>query len=122
MKRRLYLDEEIDILKSNIFIRDVKYKREIVYDPIFKLWTLFMRLECPELTAREIFEKAGINTNILHRNLPKKRINDWMYAYKRFGVKYFIPEDTAYTITDKFKQELISLVLGKLEANERNTL
>lgn len=53
MKRRIYTDEEIKVLKSNIFITDINYKRELVYDPIFKLWTIFMRLECPELTAKE---------------------------------------------------------------------
>ena len=47
MKRRIYTDDEIKILKSNIFIQDINYKRELVYDPIFKLWTIFMRLECP---------------------------------------------------------------------------
>ena len=81
MKRRIYTDEEIKILKSNIFITDINYKRELVYDPIFKLWTIFMRLECPELTAKEIFERAGINTTILHPDLPRKRIKFCGGAY-----------------------------------------
>ena len=32
MKRRIYTDEEIKVLKSNIFITDINYKRELVYD------------------------------------------------------------------------------------------
>ena len=121
MKRRIYTDEEIKILKKSIFIKDVKYKRELVYDPIFKLWTVFMKMECPELTASEIFLKAGIDINILHRDLPKDRISDWMYAYNKFGVEYFIPENLPYKITDTFKKRILNVVLEKLESHEKNT-
>lgn len=121
MKRRIYTDDEIKILKSNIFIRDVKYKREIVYDPIFKLWSIFMRLERPDLTAKEIFERAGMNTSILHPDLPRRRINRWFFNYKKFGTEYFIPENTAYTVTDKFKQQVLKIVLEKLEEHEKNS-
>ena len=121
MKRRIYTDEEIKILKSNIFITDINYKRELVYDPIFKLWTIFMRLECPELTAKEIFERAGINTTILHPDLPRKRIKFWIYNYKKFGVKCFIPEDQPYTVNDKFKKQIFDIVLRRLEQDERSS-
>lgn len=121
MKRRIYTDEEIKILKSNIFITDINYKRELVYDPIFKLWTIFMRLECPELTAKEIFERAGINTTILHPDLPRKRIKFWIYNYKKFGVKYFIPVDEPYTLNDKFKKQILDIVLRRLEQDERSS-
>lgn len=121
MKRRIYTDDEIKILKSNIFIQDINYKRELVYDPIFKLWTIFMRLECPELTAKEIFERAGINTTILHPDLPRKRIKFWIYNYKKFGVKYFIPEDQPYTVNDKFKKQILDIVLRRLEQDERSS-
>ena len=121
MKRRIYTDDEIKILKSNIFIQDINYKRELVYDPIFKLWTIFMRLECLELTAKEIFERAGINTTILHPDLPRKRIKFWIYNYKKFGVKYFIPEDQPYTVNDKFKKQIFDIVLRRLEQDERSS-
>ena len=121
MKRRIYTDDEIKILKSNIFIQDINYKRELVYDPIFKLWTIFMRLECPELTAKEIFERAGINTTILHPDLPRKRIKFWIYNYKKFGVKYYIPEDQPYTVNDKFKKQIFDIVLRRLEQDERSS-
>ena len=121
MKRRIYTDDEIKILKSNIFIQDINYKRELVYDPIYKLWTIFMRLECPELTAKDIFERAGINTTILHPDLPRKRIKFWIYNYKKFGVKYFIPEDQPYTVNDKFKKQIFDIVLRRLEQDERSS-
>lgn len=114
MKRRIYTDEEIKILKQNIFINDVLYKRQLVYDPIFKLWTIFMRLEKPELTAREIFKRAGINIVILHHDLPRRRISEWLTNYKKFGIGYFIPIDEPYTISDNFKKMLLDKILEKL--------
>ena len=54
MKVRLYTDEEINKLNNSIFVRSVKYKREIEYDPLFKLWTIVMKHDLPELSAREI--------------------------------------------------------------------
>ena len=121
MKRRIYTDDEIKILKSNIFIQDINYKRELVYDRICKLWTIVMRVECPELTAKEIFERAGINTTILHPDLPRKRIKFWIYNYKKFGVKYVIPEDQPYTVNDKFKKQIFDIVLRRLEQDERSS-
>ena len=121
MKRRIYTDDEIKILKNNIFILDVKYKRELVYDPIFKLWTIFMRLECPELTASEIFERAGINTKILHPDLPRKRIKFWIYNYKKFGIKYFIPVDESYTVSDNFKKQILDIVLRRLDKDDSDS-
>ena len=58
MKKRIYTDDEIKKLKSCLFVREIKRKCEIDYDPVFKLWTIMMRYEFPELTAREIFARA----------------------------------------------------------------
>lgn len=114
MKRRLYTDEEIKILKKNIFIDDILYKRQIVYDPVFKLWSIFMKLEKPELTAKEIFERAGINTMILHPSLPRNRIKEWLYNYKKFGIEYFISVDEVYTITNSFKKKILNILLERM--------
>ncbi len=118
MKARIYTDEEIEILKKCYFINDVLYKRELVYDPVFKLWTIFMRFECPNLSAREIFDVAGIEVDILNKDIPKDRIHDWMYAYKRYGVKYFFSPNEAYTITDEFKKQLLENILKELKKYE----
>ena len=114
MKRRLYTDDEIKILKENIFIDDVLYKRQLVYDPIFKLWSIFMKLEKPELTAKEIFERAGINTIILHPSLPRNRIKEWLNNYKKFGINYFIPINEPYTISNNFKKKLLDIILERV--------
>ena len=129
MKTRIYTKEELEILKQNIFVLDVKYKREIVYDPIFKLWTIMMRLEHPELTAREIFKLGGFDVAILHNKLPQRRIREWLTNYQKFGVAYFLPVNKPYysikTQTkdkeiqlDSMKEQLLKFILGKL--NEKN--
>lgn len=132
MKVRVYTDEEISILRKNIFVRDVKYKREISYDPVFKLWCIMMRLEFPELSAREIFSRGSFDVNILHKKLPQRRIKDWLDNYKKFGIKYFLPENESYStikksknnlpITyDSMKMQLMDFVLKRLkEINDEN--
>ena len=84
MKVRVYTNEEISILRKNIFVKDVKYKREICYDPVFKLWCIMMRLDFPELSAREIFASGCFDIGILHKKLPQRRIKDWLDNYKKF--------------------------------------
>lgn len=96
MKVRLYTDEEIKVLKQNIFVNSVKYKREIEYNPIFKLWAIMMKYEFPELSAREIFARGGFDINMLHKKLPQRRIKDWMEIYQKFGIKYFLSENNCY--------------------------
>ena len=125
MKVRLYTDEEIDKLNNSIFVRSVKYKREIEYDPLFKLWTIVMKHDLPELSAREIFASVGIDTNIVHKKLPQRRIKEWMDNYKQFGIRYFLPEDEYYqNITyknndklpcDTMKIQLMDFVLKRLK-------
>ena len=100
MKVHLYTDEEINKLNNSIFVRSVKYKREIEYDPLFKLWTIVIKHDLPELSAREIFARGGIDINIIHKKLPQRRIKEWMDNYKKFGIRYFLPEDEYYQPKD----------------------
>lgn len=132
MKVRLYTDEEINKLNNSIFVRSVKYKREIEYDPLFKLWTIVMKHDLPELSAREIFARGGIDINIVHKKLPQRRIKEWMDNYKKFGIRYFLPENEYYkSITyikdnnvyyDCLKIQLMDFVLNRLKEinNEEN--
>lgn len=106
MKRRIYTKEEIKLLELNPFIKSVKYYRELEYDPLFKLWVIVKRLEHPELTSKEIFELAKINTKILNHNLPRRRINEWLKNYNKFGIKYFLPEDEVYYLASHHRNDI----------------
>lgn len=127
MKLRYYTDKELNILNDNIFVKEVRYKREIVYDPIFKLWCIMMRLDLPELTGKQIFERGGFDTIILHDNLPYRRIATWLNNYKKYGIHYFLQEDEPYCTKkvikkeesiDKFKLQLLKCVLTRLKEIE----
>ena len=127
MKISYYTDQELEILRKNIFIKEVHYNRVIEYDPIFKLWCIMMRTDCPELTAKQIFERGGFDTSILHDNLPYRRIGLWMKNYKKFGLNYFLPEFEPYCSKpiekkeikeDKFKLQLLKCVLDRLKEIE----
>lgn len=129
MKLRYYTDSEITELKSNMFINNIIYKRRIEYDVVFKLWCIMMRLEFPELTGKNIFRRAGINIEILHEDLPYRRIGLWLKKYKKFGINYFLPELEPYHSKEIIKQEktidnvklkLLNVVLKKLKDLECN--
>ena len=130
MKVRLYTDDEIKKLKQCAFVRKIKYRREIEYDPIFKLWTIMMRYDMPELSAREIFSRGGLDVNILHKKLPQRRIREWVDNYKKFGIRYFLPENKYYEsivysktnkmIHDTFKMQILDYVLTRLKEIDFN--
>ena len=129
MKCRIYTDEELKLLNKNIFVKEVKYKREISYETVFKLWCVMMRIDNPEFSAREIFEYGGFDTNILHKRLPQGRINDWLDNYNKFGVNYFLSNDGYHTIkpikktfeeTNFFFEKLLSYVLNRLKEIEND--
>lgn len=108
MKTRIYTEREITTLENNVFIKKVKYKRELEYFPVFKLWCILMKIENPDLSAREIFERGGLDINILHHKLPRNRIKEWMDNYKKYGIAYFLPEDKSYSTIEKDKVEYAS--------------
>lgn len=125
MKLRYYTDKELSSLNSNMFVLSIKYKRQIEYDVVFKLWCVMMRLKNPELTGKQIFERAGFDINILHDSLPYRRIGEWVKNYRKFGLSYFLPEllpyhslETKKDILDKdeaFKLKLLKEVLYELK-------
>ena len=127
MKLRYYTESELEKLESNIFIKEIHFKRRIEYDTLFKLWCIMMRIDCPELTGKQIFERAGFDTSFLHNNLPYRRIGEWLKQYKRFGINYFLPELEPYCSKeiikkeikeDTFKLKLLQTVLKRLKEIE----
>lgn len=130
MKLRYYTDTEIEKIKNNMFVVDVLYKRHIEYDVVFKLWCIMMRLKFPELTGKQIFERGGFDTSILNDNLPYRRIGEWLKNYRKFGISYFIPDDSPYHSLNKeirnknpniMKLELLKFVLKELKKMEENS-
>ena len=105
-----YTISEIKKLKNNIYIRDVKYGREIEYEPAFKLWAVYMRISHPELSAKTIFEIAGIDTDIINGRIPKRNLHNWCELYIKFGKDYFI-NLMDYTLYDIYLLKLSNNIL-----------
>ena len=128
MKIRYYTDKELELLTKNMFVKEVHLKRTIEYDVVFKLWCIMMRLEFPELTGKDIFLKAGFDVDMLHDNLPYRRIADWVKNYKKFGLNYFLPDLEPYHSLeiknvkkeDIFKTRLLGFVLIRLKELDSN--
>lgn len=87
---RTFNDYEIRELLRNPNVRGIKNKSQIIYKNEFKYWAVLEKIKYPEKTAREIFETAGFNMNILNERTPQKRISYWMKRYKLFGAEYFV--------------------------------
>ena len=113
-KKRIYTNYEINELKKCKFVENIKYGNHIEYNPLFNLWCVMMRIEKQELSAREIFERGGMNIDILSRDLPRKRIKEWVYNYERYGAEYFLSQKDFYTISDKFEQQLYKILEDRL--------
>ena len=89
-----------------------------------------MIYDMPELSAREIFSRGGFDINILHKKLPQRRIKDWVDNYKKFGIRYFLPEDEYYqsityiknneVVYDSMKMQLLDYVLKRLKEIDFN--
>lgn len=88
--RRIFTKNEKKELLKNKNILGIRYEKEIIYSGNFKLWAVEEKLKYPFKSARQIFEEAGFNMNILDERTPQRRLNAWVKKYKRFGVEYFI--------------------------------
>jgi len=108
-----YTISEIKKLKNNIYIRDVKYGREIEYEPAFKLWAVYMRISHPELSAKTIFKIAGIDTDIINGRIPKRNLHNWCELYIKFGKDYFI-NLMDYTLYDIYLLKLSNNILYEI--------
>lgn len=86
---RVFTDNEMEQLLKNENILGIRYEKEIIYSSEFKLWAVEEKLKYPRKTARQIFEEAGFDMNILDERTPQRRLNAWTKKYKKFGIEYF---------------------------------
>lgn len=87
--RRILSEDEIQELLKNENILGIRYEREIIYSGKFKLWAVQEKIKYPFKSARQIFEEAKFDMNILDERTPQRRLNVWMKKYKKFGAEYF---------------------------------
>lgn len=107
MKSKIYTNLEIENLEKSPFVLEVRNKRFIHYDPLFKLWTILQRKKYPERTCRELFEYAGFNTRLMNPKLPQTRIKSWENLFYRYGVDYFISDKSYALLLEFFNGEVV---------------
>lgn len=77
MKKNKYTINEIRLLNLNPNVIRVKYGNTIEYNPVFKKWAVIQSVQHPEMSAREIFEMAGFDLDIIGSRTPRDRIRHW---------------------------------------------
>lgn len=107
MKSKIYTDLEIVNLEKSPFVLEVRNKRFIHYDSLFKLWTILQRKKYPERTCRELFEYAGFNTKLMNPKLPQTRIKSWENLFYRYGVDYFVSDKSYALLLEFFNGEVV---------------
>lgn len=107
MKSKIYTNLEIENLEKSPFVLEVRNKRFIHYDPLFKLWTILQRKKYPERTCRELFEYAGFNTKLMNPKLPQTRIKSWENLFYRYGVDYFVSDKSYALLLEFFNGEVV---------------
>jgi transposase len=82
MSKKLFTNEEIEILSKNIYVKNVTNKG-ITYTDEFK--HLFIVENESGKLPRQIFENAGFDVNILGMKRVKSSANRWRTSYKYSG-------------------------------------
>lgn len=90
---RIYTMTEIEELLKNPNVECIINNSQIKYRNEFKLFAIMEKIQYPEKTAREIFEEAGFNMNIIDSRTPQRRLSSWLEKYYKFGEKYFNNEN-----------------------------
>ena len=110
MSKKLFTEQEIEILRKNKYVKRVGAKG-ITYTDELKHFAISKSEE--GLMSTEIFELADFDLSIIGRNRPKKALDRWKVAYKKSGVMGL--QDTRKKSSGRPLQRELSLE----EENER---
>lgn len=116
MKKSKYTITEIKLLNSNPNVKRVKYGRQIEYNPSFKKWAVIQSMKYPELSANQIFEMAGFDTDILGARTAESRIRYWKGTLTKYKEFYYEPkEKLSNQELDKQNNAILLLLLSRFE-------
>jgi len=83
MSKKLFTEQEIEILKQNKYVKRVGAKG-ITYTDELKQFAISKSEE--GLLSREIFELAGFDISILGKHRANQALSRWRRAFKKSGV------------------------------------
>lgn len=116
MKKNKYTITEIRLLNANPNVKMVKYGRQIEYTPSFKKWAVIQSIKYPQLSANQIFELAGFDTDILGERTAESRIRYWKANANKYKELYFEPKDKLNSQElDKQNNAILLLLLSRFE-------
>ena len=129
MSKKLFTEEEVNILKNNKYVKNVSLK-EITYTDEFK--RIFINESGNGKTARMILEKCGFSIDILGMRRVKGCSDRWRSAFKNGGSSNLTdtrkynngqPIEKDLSIEEKYKKlEAKMKLLKKLNIIERSVL
>ncbi|MDD4188393.1 MAG: hypothetical protein PHX04_06565, partial [Bacilli bacterium] len=105
------------ILNKNKNVIMVKYGKQIEYKNSFKNWAVLQSLNHPEMSAIQLFEKAGFNRNIIRSRSAESRIRYWKGNY--FKNKEIYNENPTIFQNESLEKQnntLILLLISKFES------
>lgn len=83
MSKKLFTEDQINLLKNNKYIKRIT-RKAITYSDEFK--KLFVSEYEKGLTARQIFEKYGFDVAALGEKRIKTACSRWYELYKKYGL------------------------------------
>jgi len=83
MSKKIFTEQEIELLKQNKYVKRVGTK-EITYTDELKQYAIFLSEK--GMFSTEIFEKAGFYLSIIGRTRAQKSLDRWKKAYKDRGI------------------------------------
>jgi len=84
MSKRIFNKDQIESLRRNINV-DRCSERSISYNRDFKARAVKQH-KCEGLGAREIFELAGFDIDVIGKDKPKDRLKSWNKIYRTKGI------------------------------------
>lgn len=97
-----YSELEQKQLMMNPFVLFIKDDKAIEYDPVFKLWCVYMKLNHPERSCKSLFKECNFDLDLLNSRLPYERIKSWENKYFMYGYSwYYCDRELSYA--DKIK-------------------
>jgi len=104
---KIYTKEQVARLLMNPNVETIRYSSRIEYTEEFKKWAVMERVNHPELSAIQIFEKAGFTRDIISSDSAGDRLRYWTNKYlNTININTFeIKEEVEEEVEDELEEE-----------------
>ena len=110
---KIYTKEQVARLLMNPNVETIRYSSRIEYTEEFKKWAVMERVNHPELSAIQIFEKAGFTRDIISSDINTFEIKEEVEEEVEDEIEEETTEDSIYEIFINKIDRLIELLKRK---------